>query len=73
MVILKAKQLDLINKSNLFEDPYCMLLSAIEPPEINDIELALKNLIKEEALVELNSEKQQAESNGANLKLSKVG
>lgn len=51
MVILKAKQLDMMNKSDIARNPYLFLMSVIDPPSFNDASRAFKNLIKEEALV----------------------
>ncbi len=34
MVILRAKQLDLINNSKVFSDPYQFLLGVMSPPKV---------------------------------------
>lgn len=47
IIILRAKQLDLINKKDIFTDPYAILLSGIEPPHIRDIDLAVEALLRE--------------------------
>lgn len=41
MVILRAKQIDKTYNSNLFEDPYEVFLSAIEPPKLDEIHSAI--------------------------------
>lgn len=41
MVILKAKQLDLINRSKVFADPYHFLLGVMDPPEVGRIREAI--------------------------------
>jgi len=46
MVILKAKQLDMMNKSEIARNPYLFLMSVIDPPSFNDASRAFKNLIK---------------------------
>lgn len=37
MVILRAKQLDFINNSKVFSDPYKFLLGVMNPPDIQTI------------------------------------
>ena len=41
MVILRAKQLDFINNSKIFADPYCFLLGVMNPPKIERIREAV--------------------------------
>lgn len=47
MVILKAKQLDLINQSKVFADPYQFLLGVMDPPEVDRIREAIQHLLLE--------------------------
>lgn len=51
MVILKVKQLDLMNQNEIFKNPYNFLLATINPPDVRDIRIALDTLIAEEALI----------------------
>ena len=37
MVILRAKQLDLINQSDVFSNPYQFLMGVMDPPTIDPI------------------------------------
>lgn len=47
MVILKVKQLDLMNQNEIFKNPYNFLLATINPPDVRDIRIALDTLIAE--------------------------
>jgi hypothetical protein len=72
MVILRVKQLDLINKNDILKNPCYFLMATISPPDIQDIKRALEILIHEEALM---GETEQASSirNADQLFLSDIG
>lgn len=72
MVILKVKQLDLMNQNEIFKNPYYFLMATINPPDIRDIRIALDMLITEEALV---GEAEQSSSlkNADSLCLTEMG
>lgn len=59
MIVLRVKQLDLMNKNDIFKNPYFFLMSTINPPQIQDIRKSLHILIQEEALM---SEQEQPTS-----------
>lgn len=45
MIILRVKQLDLMNKNDIFKNPYYFLMSTISPPDLQDIRKSLEILI----------------------------
>jgi len=47
MVILRTKQLDLSNNSDIAGNPYLFLINVIDPPNLDDIRQALKYLVEE--------------------------
>jgi hypothetical protein len=45
MVILRAKQLDLVNNSSVFADPYQFLLGVMNPPNVLTIKESIMRLL----------------------------
>ena len=69
MVILRAKQLDLINQSDVFSNPYQFLMGVMDPPAIDPIKDSIEHLLEEEALIGPGPLIDQA----SNLELTKIG
>ena len=74
MVILRIKQLHKTHKSEVFEDPYHIIMSIMEPPEPEEIQKSLEFLLEEKALTYKHKKQEENEIYKGNcLKLTEVG
>lgn len=47
MVILRAKQLDILNRSEVFRDPYHFLAAVLDPPPVETVKNSIERLLEE--------------------------
>ena len=74
MTILKIKMMDQTFKGSIFEDPYDLMMSAMEPPSPTEIHKATHFLVREKALLNSSLIGGPVEKYvGKHLRLSEVG
>lgn len=73
IVLLKAKLLDKFQQSNIFSDPYEIILSVLDAPKLKEIHNAINFLVQEEALAYNKKLEPGTLYHGPDLQLTRIG